>query len=271
MPCRSKFHTGIVTLILGIAACELLLAHSPLFADSEQVFSGHIVQCSCNGSAASTAAPGHGGNITPCPAPCPNAAGKFLLLDPKSNVAWGFDKDELPKTYANRDVYVIGILRTGTRIIEVNNVIPDVPPQIRRAKTVSIVCDACPRAMGKTRAAAFQRLSSWGRFTILPQPKNADLVLLISANPYLGDYVTRDGPDQRPVHIDIVYMNMIDARTGQSLWGDHQRVGSWFVISATKDLLDELREIVEADVSPVERKALISRDYIYRVATNQGK
>ena len=249
----------------------LLGAPGRLFADSEQVFKGHIVQCSCNGGAANAAAPNQAGGIAPCPAPCSNASGRFLLLDPKSNVAWEFDKDELPKTYANRDAYVIGILRTGTHVIEVNNVIPDVPPPIRQAKTVSIVCDACPRAMSKTRAAAFERLSAWGRFKIVPEPKNAELVLLISANPYLGDYVTRDGPDQRPVHIDIVYMNVLDPRTGQSLWGDRQRVGSWFVVSATKDLVDELREIVEADASPVERKALMARDHIYRVGTNQGK
>jgi hypothetical protein len=259
MPLTLAFRLRVRQLTLGIVSCALFCAPH-LRAQAEQVFAGQIVECTCHGADAR------------CADPCSAATNaKLLLFDQKNNVSYQFDKDNLPRMYVRRSVYVIGILERGGAIIEVNNVIPDVPPRLKEAKTVSIVCDACPRAMAKTRASAFKRLSAWGRYSIAPEPKGAELIFLISANPYLGDYLTRDGPDKRPVQIETVYANVLDPRTGESLWGDRERVGSWFVASATEDLVDELREIVEADVSPVERKALMARDHIYRIAPNSGK
>ncbi len=75
----------------------------------------------------------------------------------------------------------------------------------------------------------------------------ADLILVVSANPYLGDYLTRDGPDQRPVYIKITYMNVVDPHTGQSLWGDSKEFGSWLIPKATKDLVEEFKEQVKLD------------------------
>jgi hypothetical protein len=194
-----------------------------------------------------------------------------VLVDPKTKVAYQFDKQDLPKAYGPRDVYVIGILDKPTGTIRIHNMIPDVVPKIKRAKTVSIVCDACPRGMAKAKQAAFEELTIWTRLTIVPDPKKADLVFLFSANRYLGDYVTRDGPDTRPVHVDITYFNVLDPHTGQSLWGDYERTGSWFVGSATKDLINELREIMEADADPAEREAFLRRNHIFKTATDTGK
>ncbi len=87
--------------------------------------------------------------------------------------------------------------------------------------------------------AAFEELSDWGRYDIDPDPKKADLIFLFSANPYLGDYVTRDGPDKRGVAVDITYMNVVDPQTGENLWGDSRQWGSLFVAKATKDLIEE--------------------------------
>jgi hypothetical protein len=106
---------------------------------------------------------------------------------------------------------------------------------------------------------------------VVPDPKKADLIFLFSANRYLGDYLTRDGADQRPVHVDITYMNVVDPHTGANLWGDSERLGSWFVGSATKDLIDELREILEVDQSAAERNAFLVRYKIPKVATDTGK
>ena len=255
MSCSPVLRFRIGNVILGMAACALFGASHLLAAQGEQLFKGQVIECACGDKGTASAR---------CPDPCSATKAKFLLLDATHNVAFQFNKDDLPKAYAGREVYVVGILRTDSRTIEVNNVIPDVAPKIKTAKTISIVCDACPRAMAKARGAAFKELAAWGRYTILPEPKNAELIFLVSANPYLGDYITRDGPDQRLVHIDTVYANIVDARTGQSLWGDHERVGSWFVSSATEDLVREVREITEADVSPVERKALMSRNHIFK-------
>jgi hypothetical protein len=264
------FQLRIRKLILGAVCCALCAGPS-LAAQSEQVFHGRIIECACGDSYAASSQAGEAKAKARCPDPCLMVKANLVLFDQENRASFEFDREDLPKLYVNRNVYVIGILERGARIIEVNNVIPDVPPSLKEAKTVSIVCDACPRAMAKTRAAAFKRLTAWGRYAIVQEPKDAELIFLISANPYLGDYLTRDGPDKRPVQIETVYANVVDPRTGQSLWADRQRVGSWFVASATEDLVDELREIVEADVSPVEREALIAREHIYKIAPNSGK
>jgi len=134
---------------------------------------------------------------------------------------------------------------TGT--IHVDNMFRALPPKVTQAKSVYIDCDACPRGMAAAWRAAFQKLSDWGRFDILPDPKKADLIFLFSANPYLGDYVTRDGPDKRVVFIKITYMDVVDPHTGTSLWDDSREWGSWRVASATEDMIGELRHELELE------------------------
>ena len=111
--------------------------------------------------------------------------------------------------------------------------------------------------MAAAEQTAFQEMVDWGRFDVIGNRKNADLVFLFSANPYLGDYGTRDGPDSRPVRVDITYMNVIDPRTGESLWGGSRQWGSWFVSKATRDLIVEFREQLEAGYGQAE--GLLSR------------
>jgi len=54
--------------------------------------------------------------------------------------------------------------------------------------------------MAAAEPAALQALGDWERFDLIPNRRTADLIFLLSANPYLGDQVTRDEPDTRPVH-----------------------------------------------------------------------
>lgn len=75
--------------------------------------------------------------------------------------------------------------------------------------------------------------------------QDADLVVLFSGNDYLGDLLTRDGPDPRPVSVDFTIMTIIDPATGAALWVDSRRWGSWRVESATKVLNAERREQIE--------------------------
>jgi hypothetical protein len=107
--------------------------------------------------------------------------------------------------------------------------------------------------MAAATPAAFQELADWGRFEVVASRKKADLIFLFSANPYLGDYVTRDGPDTRPVRVDITFMNVVDPRTGESLWDGSRQWGSWFVGKATKDLMVAFRKQLEAADGPAER------------------
>jgi hypothetical protein len=257
-------------VILLIGVCELL-ASASLFAQEKQVFKGQITQCTCGAVNDHATVPDKVGSTVRCAVPCPNLGDQYVLSDTRNKIVYSFDKQDFPRAFAARNVFVIGILDKTTGTIRVNNILPDPSPAIKRAKTASIVCDACPRSMAKVKAAAFEDLTGWNRFVLVPDPKKADLIFLFSANSYLGDYLTRDGPDTRPVHIEVVYMNVIDPRTGVSLWGDSQRVGSWFVRGAAKDMLDELREFLEADESPAERKLFLTRHWIYKVATDTGK
>jgi hypothetical protein len=115
---------------------------------------------------------------------------------------------------------------------------PPLPAKIMQANSVYVDC-VCPRGLAVARDIALQQLQSWGRFRISQQRRQTDLVFLFSGNPYLGDYVTRDGPDDRPVKVDF---------TGQTLWTDSRRWGSLRVRGATKDLIEELRQQMEEQV-----------------------
>ena len=119
--------------------------------------------------------------------------------------------------------------------------------KIMQANSVYIDC-VCPRALAAARNRATQQLQDWGRFHLVESPHGADLVFLFSGNEYLGDYLTRDGPDNRPVFIESTIMTVIDANTGQNLWSDSRRWGSWRVDGATRDLITELRELMASQV-----------------------
>jgi len=96
---------------------------------------------------------------------------------------------------------------------------------------------------------AAKQLQAWGRFQITENHRQADLIFLFSGNPYLGDYLTRDGPDKRYVSIEFTIMTVIDPNTGESLWTDSRRWGSLRVSGATKDLINELRQQMEDQIT----------------------
>jgi len=119
--------------------------------------------------------------------------------------------------------------------------------KIKRATSVFIDCSACPRALAKAGTTAEQELTNWKRFRIVTDPKQTDLIFLFSANPYMGDYLSRKGPDTRPARIDGVILTVIDPRTGEKLWSDSRKWGSWRIPGATTDLIAELRGDLEAE------------------------
>jgi hypothetical protein len=121
---------------------------------------------------------------------------------------------------------------------------PALPAKIMQATSVYVDC-VCPRGLAVAQDTAVQQLQTWGRFQISQQRWESDLIFLFSGNPYLGDYITRDGPDPRPVIVDFTILTVIDPKTGQSLWTDSRRWGSLRVRGATKDLIEELRQQME--------------------------
>jgi len=124
---------------------------------------------------------------------------------------------------------------------------PPLSDKIMQANSAYISCE-CPRGLAVASTRAQQQLRAWGRFQIVDSAKQADLVFLFSGNPYLGDLLTRDGPDKRPVFIESTIMTVIDAKTGAALWTDFRRWGSWRVDGATKDLIGELKDQMLAQV-----------------------
>jgi hypothetical protein len=231
---------------LGIAACALFSAGG-LFAQGTQIFKGQITRCNCAAAGEHASVAGASGTNAPNSFVCASKGAKYALADAKDNSIFLMDKQRKSKSMLGEYVIVLGTLDKSNGTIYVDDMERGLPPKVAEAKSVFILCDACPRGMSKAKLAAFEELEGWNRFDVLDDPNKADLIFLFSANPYLGDYVTRDGPDRRPVSVDITYMNVVDPHTGESLWGDYKQWGSMFVGKATRDLIDEFREELEAE------------------------
>lgn len=241
MPCNSALHGPKQRAILTVALCFLSFAPR-LAAQDERTFKGEITKTTCAGPSGQAAMTCTGKTNT-----------TYVLSIPGNKTIYQLDDQKKVKSLAGEAVVVVGVLDKSTGTIQVAHIVRALPARITQAKTVSIVCDACLRGMAAANGAAFEELADWRRFDIIPERRKADLIFLFSANPYLGDYVTRDGPDTRQVHVDITYMNVIDPRTGESLWGDSRQWGSWFVARATKSLIAEFRKQLEIGDSQAER------------------
>jgi hypothetical protein len=228
--------------ILGVAAC-VLFGVSSIAAQGEQTFKGRI----CLAPEGRTPTMENGQVTLPCTIAHPKRGVRYILFNPEDKTTYYIDGHAKPKDFAGRDVIVIGSLDQATRTIQIDELFRALSPKIAQAKTVYIDCDACPRGMAAAWRAAFEDLAAWGKYDINPDPKKADLIFLFSANPYLGDYVTRDGPDKRPVAVKITYMNIVDPQTGQDLWGDSRNWGSFLVAKATGDLIKEFKLRLELE------------------------
>jgi hypothetical protein len=134
--------------------------------------------------------------------------------------------------------------------------------KILSAKTVYFDDQTGVAAVG---TAALTELKKWGRFQVVQDKKSADLVLLLSADPYKGGYIifasgqTGGVDSSGHVHEDSVpnfnsqapvrdaYLTVIDPKTGKSLWSD-SRVWGGLVTganSAGQRLVKKLEKQVE--------------------------
>ncbi len=226
--------------IIEVVAFVLFGALS-LAAQGKQVFKGEI----CLGPGGRTAMLEDTQTTERCTVEGAKRGANYVLSNFENKTVYQLDGHKKLKDFAGNYVVVIGILDKAAGTIHVNDMFRALPPKVAQARSAYIDCDACLRGMAAAWLAAFQQLTDWGRFDIVPDPRKADLIFLFSANPYLGDYVTRDGPDKRPVRVDITYMDVVDPHTGESLWGDSRQWGSLLVARATKDLLNEFKEELE--------------------------
>ncbi|HYW37891.1 MAG TPA: hypothetical protein VE957_07245 [Terriglobales bacterium] len=138
------------------------------------------------------------------------------------------------------------------------------PPQISAAKTVYIDNQS---GVAKVGDRCYEQIKQWGRFQVVQDRNQADLILLLSVREYSGGYVTTGGGTTgtidssgninttnnptytRPVSVDYVYLTVIDPKTGDSLWSDLKRRGNLYTgfHSATKGLIDELMKRINED------------------------
>lgn len=267
---ESVKHLRTTKTIGAIAVCVIFAAIS-VSAKGDQIFRGIITDSKCAATGSHPSNPGAGESDARCEAMCVKQGAKYVLLDADSKAIYQLGDQKGIVPFAARNVIVVGILDKETATIHIDDVLVELAPEVKQAKTVAVVCDACPRAMAKANRVAFEELTAWHRFTVVPDGNKADLVVLISANPYVGDYVTRDGPDKRPVNIATVYMNVVDPKTGASLWGDSETRGSWFVAGATKALIDSFKAQFELDENSAAREAFVERHAVPKVVPDNGK
>jgi hypothetical protein len=112
--------------------------------------------------------------------------------------------------------------------------------QILAAKTAFFEDRSGVPGVGKV---ALEELKKWGRFQILADKTQADLILVLSASPPKGGHIIYSGGqtgtieksgtiDEDPVPnyhksppVRAAYLTVFDAKTGESLWTDSHRWG----------------------------------------------
>jgi hypothetical protein len=228
--------------IIGIAVCVLLSARS-LSAQGEQAFKGA----------------------------CVKVGAKYVLSSPENKTVYKLDGQMKPEAFAGQNVLVIGALDEATGTIRVDDMMGALPAKVMQAVLVYVDCVDCPRGMAAAKKAALREVADWKRFYLVPDRRRANLIFLFSARPYLGDYLTRDGDHPGPISVEVTYMNIIDPGTGESLWGASRKWGSWFVGSATKDVIHEFRLRVDAEEGRFEGLLSFDKDQNRKAAPNQGK
>jgi hypothetical protein len=113
-------------------------------------------------------------------------------------------------------------------------------PKILSAKTVYFDDQTGAPRVGEN---ALEQIKKWGRFRVVRDRKRADLILLLSADPYKGGHIATAGGQTGSVdgngNIDVdpvpnfnklspvryAYLTVIDPVTEESLWTDSHQWG----------------------------------------------
>ena len=108
-------------------------------------------------------------------------------------------------------------------------------PRILSAKSVYFDNQTGSDAVGKS---ALTQLKKWGKYQIVPDRKQADLIFFLSSDPYKGGYIimsegqtgsidSRGQIEEDPVPdynkqspTRYAYLSVIDAKTGDNLWSE---------------------------------------------------
>jgi hypothetical protein len=145
------------------------------------------------------------------------------------------------------------------------------PPQVLTAKTIYIDNQSGEARIGDR---AYDEIKKWGRFQVVTDRKQADLIFLLTAREHTGGYVTTGGNQTgtvdsngnintsnsptytTPVTVGYTYLAVIDSKTGDNLWSESKRWGNLYTgfHSATKGLIDELKRRISEQSSDSSKK-----------------
>ncbi len=126
------------------------------------------------------------------------------------------------------------------------------PPKVMQAKSVYI-----ENHTGSATFAdrAYDELKKWGRFRIVNDAKDADLVLLLTAREYVTGSYTNGHLSDSGYYAESTTttkhgktcLTVLDPVTGTALWEDTRSWGTIFqgFRSATRSLVKELRKRIE--------------------------
>ena len=66
-------------------------------------------------------------------------------------------------------------------------------------------------------------------------------------------------------------MNVLDPQTGESLWTDYRKWGSWFVGPAAQDLIGQLKAQIDAQEGRTASLLAFDADQNRKAPPNEGK
>lgn len=134
------------------------------------------------------------------------------------------------------------------------------PPELMSAKTVYIANES---GDAKLADRCYSELREWGRFTIVTDPKQADLVFRIGTSTRTTGYSADTTPDYggssstdiRANHSSRTQIDVINRATGAVLWSDSKAWGDLYTgfRSATKGVIKELRKRMEEQEHTTEK------------------
>ena len=136
------------------------------------------------------------------------------------------------------------------------------PQKILAAKLVYIDNQSGQAKIGDR---AYEELKKWGRFQVVSDRSQADLIFLLTAKEHTGGYVTSGGTQTGTVDssgninattsptyttrvtVGYTYLSVIDPNSGDNLWSEGKKWGNLYTgyHSAAKGLIDELQKRVE--------------------------
>ena len=133
-------------------------------------------------------------------------------------------------------------LRTTSLLGKEKNRVP-LPAQVITAKTVYIDNHSEEASVDNK---AREELRKWGRFQLVSDRTQADLIFLFSTSEYTS-YATNNPPYTTEVQSNYTYLTIIDGKSGQHLWNASQKWGSLYsgYHSATRGLISDLKKRIE--------------------------